>query len=129
MGVVRNLLIYVLAVAVVAAVGTLGTGALALYGHGGAKGDTAPSVGSVLRPLPPPFPGVDRMRIMLVGADERKGDVGRSDTLMILQVNPTLQRATLLSLPRDLRVEIPGHGADKINAAYAFGGPELAKQT
>ena len=48
---------------------------------------------------------------------------------MVLQVNPTLRRATLLSLPRDLRVEIPGHGHDKINAAFARGGAELSKQT
>lgn len=123
---VRNFLIYVLAVLV------LGTAAIAVYD---AKGQSllrprdSQRPASVLVPLPPPFPGVERLRIMLIGADERKGDVGRSDTLMILQVNPTLGRATLLSLPRDLRVEIPGHGHNKINAAYAFGGPELSKQT
>jgi len=120
----RNFLIYVLAAAV------LGTGAVAVYDSTAPKhGDAAPSQGSVLRPLPPPFPGVERLRLMLIGADERKGDVGRSDTLMVLQVNPTLRRATLLSLPRDLRVEIPGHGHNKINAAFAYGGPELSKQT
>lgn len=125
----RNFLIYLLAVLVV------GTGALTVY-EGKAQsllpshhGQPQQSLASVLVPLPRPFPGIDRLRLMLIGADERKGDVGRSDTLMILQVNPTLGRATLLSLPRDLRVEIPGHGHNKINAAYAFGGPELSKQT
>jgi len=124
MAFIRNFLIYILAVAVV--------GAVAVVAHDttSPKGaNAAPSQGSVLAPLPPPFPGVERLRIMLIGADERKGDVGRSDTLMILQVNPGLRRATLLSLPRDLRVEIPGHGHEKINAAFALGGPELSKQT
>jgi anionic cell wall polymer biosynthesis LytR-Cps2A-Psr (LCP) family protein len=121
---IRNFLIYVLAVAV------LGTSAIAIYDTTAPQSkDAAPSQGSVLRPLPPPFAGVERLRLLLIGADERKGDVGRSDTLMVLQVNPTLRRATLLSLPRDLRVEIPGHGHDKINAAFARGGPELSKQT
>lgn len=123
MSAIRNFLIYVLALAVPAAV------ALAVYdGAPGSKRNT-PVTTNVLRPLPPPFPGVERLRIVLIGADERKGDVGRSDTLMVLQVNPSLRRATLLSLPRDLRVEIPGHGHDKINAAFAYGGPTLTKQT
>ena len=124
---VRNFLIYLLTVLV------LGTGAIAVYGG---KAPLLPSHHSaqqpqanVLVPLPPPFPGIERLRLMLVGADERKGDVGRSDTLMVLQVNPTLRRAVLISIPRDLRAEIPGHGHNKINAAYAYGGPELSRQT
>ena len=120
---IRNFLIHLLAVVVVA------TGAIAVYDHTAAAGTGHTEQGSVLRPLPPPFPGVERLRIMLIGADERKGDVGRSDTLMVLQVNPSLRRALLFSLPRDLRVEIPGHGHNKINAAFAYGGAELSKAT
>jgi len=54
---------------------------------------------------------------------------GRSDVIMLLQVFPDESRAQMLSLPRDLRVEIPGHGTNKINAAFAFGGAELMVQT
>ena len=65
--------------------------------------------------------------IMLMGIDERKDDVGRSDTLMVL----TLEKdsASLLTIPRDTRVKIHGRGYDKINAAYAYGGEKLAQKT
>lgn len=129
---VRNFLIYLLAVLVagtaVIAVREGSAGSL-LPSHHGQQQQQQQPLASVLVPLPPPFPGVERLRLMLIGADERKGDVGRSDTLMVLQINPTLGRAYLISIPRDLRVEIPGHGHNKINAAYALGGPELSKQT
>ena len=54
---------------------------------------------------------------------------GTSDTLMIASIDPKTNQASLLSVPRDTRVKIKGHGFDKINAAYAYGGPELALQT
>jgi LCP family protein required for cell wall assembly len=63
------------------------------------------------------------------GSKSRQGDIGRSDSIMIVHTDPDKHRIALLSIPRDLRVEIPGHGADKINAAYAFGGPTLAIKT
>jgi LCP family protein required for cell wall assembly len=64
-----------------------------------------------------------------MGVDIRKDDVGRSDTLMIATIDPRLDQATLLSIPRDTRVKIRGHGYDKINAAFAYGGVELAEST
>ena len=67
------------------------------------------------------------MTIMLLGVDQRKDDVGRSDTLMIANVSGS--RASLLSVPRDTRVYIERHGYQKINAAYAFGGEKLTQQT
>lgn len=76
---------------------------------------------------------------LVVGSDSREnlpddleGSFGefegeRADVIMLMQVaGDSLQ---LLSLPRDLKVDIPGHGTNKINAAYAFGGPELLVET
>ena len=54
---------------------------------------------------------------------------GRSDSVMLVRTDPDEDRIAYLSVPRDLRVEIPGHGADKINAAFAVGGPALAIET
>ncbi|MGM9540756.1 LCP family protein [Anaerovibrio sp.] len=71
----------------------------------------------------------DKTVIMLMGVDEREGDVGRSDTLMIATLDPKKKKAAILSIPRDTRVKIPGHGFDKINAAYAYGGHKLTKST
>lgn len=67
------------------------------------------------------------MRVLVMGVDERPGDKGRTDTLILTTVSPW--QLSLLSLPRDLRVSIPGHGLDKINAAYAYGGPDLSLKT
>lgn len=67
---------------------------------------------------------------VLMGSDSRgSGDRGRSDVLMLAHVPPTHDRVYLISFPRDMWVNIPGHGMNKINAAYAFGGEALAAQT
>jgi LCP family protein required for cell wall assembly len=71
--------------------------------------------------------------IMLAGSDRRHGDKKkglkpRSDTIILMRVDPN-KGIALLSLPRDLKVQIPGHGSDKINAAYTLGGPKLAIKT
>ena len=71
----------------------------------------------------------ERVNIMLMGVDEREEDVGRSDTLMVVSVDSNDDTASLLSIPRDTRVQIKRHGYDKINAAYAYGGEELSKST
>ena len=71
----------------------------------------------------------DKVTVMIMGVDIRKDDVGRSDTLMIAAVDPRIDQATLLSIPRDTRVKIRGHGYDKINAAFAYGGSELTRST
>ena len=64
-----------------------------------------------------------------MGVDVRHDDVGRSDTLMIATIDPRLDKATLLSIPRDTRVKIYGRGYDKINAAFAYGGVSLTEST
>ncbi|WP_414631594.1 LCP family protein [Anaerovibrio lipolyticus] len=71
----------------------------------------------------------DKIIVMIMGVDEREGDVGRSDTLMIATLDPKKKKAALLSIPRDTRVKIRGHGFDKINAAYAYGGHALTQDT
>jgi polyisoprenyl-teichoic acid--peptidoglycan teichoic acid transferase len=70
--------------------------------------------------------------ILVLGADEglnRQKGSGRADAIMVLRTDPDENRIALLSIPRDLRVQIPGRGTDKINAAYALGGPALAIRT
>lgn len=71
----------------------------------------------------------DKTVVMLMGVDEREGDVGRSDTLMIATLDAKKHKAAILSVPRDTRVKIKGHGFDKINAAYAYGGHRLTQNT
>lgn len=97
-------------------------------------------------PAPPtatPYPewdGDDPVTILLLGVDARVGEEGppRSDTIIIVRVDPVAKRVDMLSIPRDLLVEIPGYYATKVNAAYPFGemdsgipggGPTLAAQT
>jgi polyisoprenyl-teichoic acid--peptidoglycan teichoic acid transferase len=73
--------------------------------------------------------------IMILGSDRRpkdnvEGAAGaRSDTIMLVRLDAEEEATAILSLPRDLRVEIPGHGVDKINAAYELGGPKLTLKT
>ena len=67
--------------------------------------------------------------VMIMGVDSRKDDVGRSDTLMVTSIDQTAEKAALLSIPRDTRVAIDGHGYDKINHAYAYGGHELTQKS
>ena len=72
----------------------------------------------------------DPFSVLLLGVDERQGDRGRSDTMIVLTVNPNQNSIQMLSIPRDTRTEIIGHGTtDKINHAYAFGGEEMSMDT
>ncbi|MEK5382115.1 polyisoprenyl-teichoic acid--peptidoglycan teichoic acid transferase TagU [Niallia sp. FSL W8-0635] len=68
--------------------------------------------------------------VLMLGVDEREGDRGRSDTMIVLTVNPEKKSVKMLSIPRDTRTEIVGHGTtDKINHAYAFGGVAMSMDT
>jgi polyisoprenyl-teichoic acid--peptidoglycan teichoic acid transferase len=72
------------------------------------------------------------MDILVLGSDKRptnEGEETRSDTVILIHADPEEDYLSMLSLPRDLRVEVPGHGIEKLNAAYAQGGPELTIQT
>ncbi len=80
-------------------------------------------------PVPPPMPllgdqasaGDDLVNILLIGADQRKGTKFRTDTLIIASIRPQLQVVTLISIPRDLFVYIPGWTMQRINTAYLHG--------
>jgi LCP family protein required for cell wall assembly len=74
--------------------------------------------------------------LMILGSDRRpknnvEGAAGgaRSDTIILVRLDPSKRATALMSLPRDLKVRIPGHGTDKINAAYELGGPRLTLKT
>src|SRR5215207_5527094 len=73
--------------------------------------------------------------LLILGSDRRprangEGASGaRSDTIMLVRLNPDKDATAIMSLPRDLKVQIPGHGVEKINAAYEYGGPALTLQT
>ena len=77
--------------------------------------------------------------ILLMGSDKRsknsidvrRGLYGKplSDTMMLMRLDPSKRATALLSLPRDLKVEIPGYGTDKLNAAYSLGGARLTVRT
>ena len=71
--------------------------------------------------------------VLVIGTDGGKapgrGDANRSDSLLLLHLDPETHRISYLSIPRDLRVEIPGYGTSKINAANQVGGPALTVAT
>jgi polyisoprenyl-teichoic acid--peptidoglycan teichoic acid transferase len=73
--------------------------------------------------------------VLVIGTDGGRGrgraraDANRSDSLMLLHLDPGTHRISYLSIPRDLRVEIPGYGSSKINAANQIGGPALTLAT
>lgn len=73
-----------------------------------------------------------QLDFVLMGSDSRDASdsgAGRSDTLMLVHLNADRSKAYLISFPRDMWVDIPGHGKAKINAAYAYGGTALTVQT
>ena len=70
-----------------------------------------------------------KKNVVVMGCDIRKDDVGRSDTLFVVMLDKSKKNAALLSVPRDTRVKIKGHGWDKINSAFAYGGHKLTQET
>lgn len=78
------------------------------------------------------WPGQERVTILLMGTDARPSDQGyrtRTDTMMLLMIDPRTQHASILSIPRDLYVDVPGQGLNRINTAYVYGGGQLAVDT
>lgn len=67
--------------------------------------------------------------IALFGLDSINGEIGRSDSIMILTIDKIHKKLKVTSIMRDSYVKIPKHNKDKINHAYAFGGPQLALRT
>lgn len=82
---------------------------------------------SVMRDAEVVFKKQNPFSVLLLGVDERESDAGRSDTIVVMTVNPTVQSTKMVSIPRDTYTEIIGRNAkDKINHAYAFGGTVMA---
>jgi LCP family protein required for cell wall assembly len=70
--------------------------------------------------------------VLVLGYDHRsweKDQSSRSDTMILMRLDPKSHSLTVLSIPRDMRVDIPGYGPNKINAAYSYGGATLALET
>jgi LCP family protein required for cell wall assembly len=79
--------------------------------------------------------------ILILGSDRRWSDLkknnpalarsnpARSDTILLVRMDPRQEATAVLSIPRDLKVLIPGYGINKINAAYSLGGPDLTAKT
>lgn len=68
--------------------------------------------------------------LLAIGNDGRTGDtVTRADAIHLIGINPALHQGTILDIPRDTGMNIPGHGLDKVNAAHAAGGPRLQADT
>ena len=68
------------------------------------------------------------INLLALGSDIRRGG-SRSDTVMVLHINPKRGSASIISIPRDTLVTIPGRGLDKLGHAFAYGGPDLARKT
>ncbi|RKD76443.1 LytR family transcriptional attenuator [Sinobaca qinghaiensis] len=84
---------------------------------------------SELREGEPDLSNGDPFSMLLLGIDSEESTSGRSDTMIVMTVNPELESIKMVSIPRDSLVNIEGRGQDKINHAYAFGGAELAMDT
>lgn len=77
------------------------------------------------------------LTFLLIGSDSQEnvegsgsgGGAGRSDSMMLVHLNNDRDHVNVVGIPRDSWVNVPGHGKDKINAAYAYGGPQLAVRT
>lgn len=96
------------------------------------------------RPTKPAGNAAGAVNILLLGTDRRSAEpttgqrtsaaswlpgAQRSDAIMMLHIDSDRRGASVISIPRDSWVDVPGHGANKINAAFSFGGPALAVQT
>ena len=93
---------------------------------------TAEPGGSTDEELPESLIGAEKdiINILLIGQDRREGEGrARSDAMILLTVNKNTKSVVLTSFLRDLYVEIPGYGSNRINASYAFGGMDLLNRT
>lgn len=111
----------------------------ALPGLSGSGDGDSPNVERRLGQVIPTWTGVERVNVLLLGVDERPQENGmsRTDTMMLLTLEPQTLQAGVLSIPRDLWVPIPGYNQGRINTAhrlgemynYPGGGPALARET
>ena len=113
------------AVVLLLVLGAVGVYAYAVHLEKTMQPQTQVDKKSLVAQLTAAKPG-EPFNILLLGADGRKGETAyRSDTIVVAHVDPQQKKVWMLSIPRDTRVLIPGHGYQKINAAHSFGGPPL----
>ncbi len=109
------------------------------------NGTPVANLGAPLQPVggptPPPWDGANRVSLLVMGLDYRDWQAGegppRTDTMILLTIDPVNRTAGMLSIPRDLWVSIPGYDYGRINTAYQLGeayklpggGPQLASET
>lgn len=113
-------------------IGALLGGAYAAAAHrgGGAPVESPASTETAAVPSPEPTAEAEEFHILLLGADESgENDPGRSDTMMVLSVEPVSRRVVLCSLMRDIYCPIPGYGSSRLNHAYMWGGTALLRET
>ena len=94
-------------------------------------GETPTGSGEPARPSAEPQE-TGTLNYVLLGSDSRDPDnegLGRSDSIMVVHLNKARNKAYIVSFPRDMYVDIPGHGKNKITDAYSFGGPALTVRT
>jgi LCP family protein required for cell wall assembly len=99
----------------------------------------ATTAAPTLQAAPAAWEESDRVNILLMGIDRRPGEafISRTDSMMVISINAQANTASILSIPRDLYVQIPGYGQDRINTALVYGardgdyldGAALAMQT
>src|SRR5450830_1478556 len=104
------------------------SGSVGQMGQGGTR-EQKTTVAEARTALQHPLPNKP-VNILLLGIDHAgPGDPGRSDSQILVRLDPQAKTISMLSLPRDLRTYIPGKGYDKLNAAYTYGGVKLAIKT
>ena len=123
--------VIIIALASIVFIGSAGAGGFFLYIKSinrTINSGTTAEIENILAPIESPE---EPVTILVLGRDTRdaENDAGRADIIMLAYLNPERNTATLLSIPRDCLVEIPGYGEDKINAAYAYGKEELMIKT
>ena len=115
-----------------------------LYGPGGIlEADRGRSVGGMLGDgesmVIRPWNGKERFTVLVMGMDKRPGEFGtsfRTDTMILISLDPVTNHVGMFSIPRDLSVDVPGYGLQRVNTAYGVGelegpggGPRLAMHT
>jgi len=123
--------IIIIIVSSVIFIGAIGTAGFFIYINSmnrAINSGTNTEIENILSPIESPE---EPVTILVLGRDTRdaENDAGRADIIMLFHLDPEENTGSLLSIPRDTWVEIPDHGEDKINAAYAYGGEELMIRT
>jgi len=125
---------WMIVIASIVGVLAIGIGGYAYYVYHSVKETAEQMHETNVNEEPPPEVNIPEnpkpISILLMGVDQRKEDPGRTDTMIVITLNPKKNKMVMVSIPRDTRTEIIGKGKmDKINHAYAFGGTKMSIDT